>query len=104
VPKLTFDLAVVVRGVVGAVRQIDDCVASLSAEDFARPTRLGSWRVAELVAHLGVSNLARYVTGPTAARPQVDALGWVKATAAASADVNGRATAMADVRRTRPFR
>jgi len=96
VPKPTFDLAVVTRGVLGAVRHIDDCVAGLTPEDFARPTRLGDWRVTELVAHLGVSNMARYLAGPSADSAQVDALGWVNATATAAASVDERATAMAD--------
>ena len=99
-PRLTFDLAVVSRGVLGAVGQIDDLVAALPAEDFARPTRLGGWRIAELVAHLGVSNMARYLTGPSGAKPSVDALGWVSATATVAASVDERAQAMTE--ETRP--
>ena len=95
-PKPSFDLAVVTRGVLGALCSIDECVAALSPEDFARPTRLGGWRVAELVAHLSVSNMARYLAGPSADRAQVDALGWVNATATAAAAVDERASAMAD--------
>jgi len=101
---LTFDLAVVSRGVSGAVRQVDDLVGALAPEDFARPTRLGTWTVAELVAHLGVSNLARYLTGPSASRPSVDALGWVSATATAAAVVDERAQAMADESRPAELR
>jgi len=96
VPRLTFDLALVSRGVLGAVGDIDNFVAALAPDDFARPTRLGTWTVAELVAHLAVSNVARYLTGPTASRPSVDALGWVGATATAAAAVDEPAQAMAD--------
>ena len=103
-PKPSFDLAVVTRGVLGAVRRIDDCVAGLSPEDFARPTRLGDWRVAELVAHLGVSNMARYLTGPSGDRAQVDALGWVNATATAAATIDELASAMADESRPAELR
>ena len=102
--RLTFDLAVVTRGVVGAVRAIDDCVAALSPEEFVRPTRLGSWRVCELVAHLGVSNMAGYLSGPSAAQAQVDALGWVAATATAATVVDERAQAMADESRPAELR
>ena len=99
-PRLTFDLALVSRGVLGAVRQIDELVAGLDPPDFTRPTRLGTWTVAELVAHLGVSNMARYLTGPSAAKASVDALGWVSATATVAAAVDERAQAMTD--ETRP--
>ena len=103
-PRLTFDLAVASRGVSAVVRQIDDLVAAVPAEAFARPTRLGNWRVAELVAHLGVSNMASYLTGPSAAKPSVDALGWVSATALIAASVDERAQAMADESRPAELR
>ena len=92
------------RGVLAAVRQIDDYVAELTPPDFARPTRLGSWRVAELVAHLGVSNVARYLTAESAARAKVDALDWVGLTESVAAAVNERATATADESRPAELR
>lgn len=92
------------RGALGVIRRIDDCVAELSPADFTRPTRLGTWRVAELVAHLGVSNVARYLTGPSADRPQVDAVGWVDLTVLAAAAVDERATATADESRPAELR
>lgn len=99
-PRLIFDLAVVTRGVRSVVAQIDDCVAALPPEEFERPTRLGSWRVAELVAHLGVSNVGRYLNGLSAAKPSVDAVRWVSATATIAASVDERARAMTE--ETRP--
>lgn len=99
-PRLTFDLAVVTRGVLAVVRQIDGLVGALPPEDFERPTRLGNWRVAELVAHLGVSNMASYLNGPSASKVSEDAVGWVNLTATAAASIDERAQAMTE--ETRP--
>ena len=95
-----FDSAVVGPAVGAQLRNIDDCVAGLEPEDFERPTRLGAWRVAELVAHIGVSNIARYLTGPSAPRARTDTLDWVAGCATVAGAVDERATAMAD--ETRP--
>jgi hypothetical protein len=67
-----FDVAVVTRGVVGQLHLLDDCIARLEPDEFERPTRLTGWRVAELVAHVGMSNLSRYLAGPSAPRPAID--------------------------------
>jgi uncharacterized protein (TIGR03083 family) len=100
VAALRFDIAVVGPAVAAQLRNIDGCVAGLEPEDFERPTRLGSWRVAELVAHVGVSEIARYLSGPSAQRARVDTLGWVAGCATVAQSVDERASAMAD--ETRP--
>lgn len=41
-----------INAVVSQWHRNTECVMGLRAEDFMRPTRLGSWRIAELVAHL----------------------------------------------------
>jgi uncharacterized protein (TIGR03083 family) len=41
-----------INAVVNQWRRNAECVMGLRAEDFMRPTRLGSWRIAELIAHL----------------------------------------------------
>jgi uncharacterized protein (TIGR03083 family) len=95
-----FDTAVVGPAVSAQLHNIDACVAELEPADFERPTRLGNWHVAELVAHIGVSNIARYLAGPPAPRAQIDTLGWVAGCATVAQAVDERATAMAD--ETRP--
>jgi uncharacterized protein (TIGR03083 family) len=95
-----FDVDVVVRGVNGVLRHLDDCVAALEPEDFDRATRLGSWRVAELVAHVGMSNLPRYLTGPSASRAQIDTVDWVVRCVEAAQSNDERASSMTD--ETRP--
>lgn len=96
----TFDLAVVSRGVIAQFHELDDCIARLEPSDFDRPTRLAGWRVAELVAHIGMSNLARYLSGPSAPSATIDVFDWVRGCAAAAAVVDEGAKAMAD--ETRP--
>ncbi|MDQ1711010.1 MAG: hypothetical protein QOE45_460, partial [Frankiaceae bacterium] len=58
----------------GALAQwalIADAVDALPDEAFARPTRLGTWTVAELVAHLetNVDALPRALAHPEPAEP-----------------------------------
>ena len=96
----TFDVAVVARGVIGQFHLLDDCIARLQPDEFERPTRLAGWRVAELVAHVGMSNLSRYLAGPSAARPTIDVYDWVSGCANVAVDVDTRAKAMTD--ETRP--
>jgi uncharacterized protein (TIGR03083 family) len=53
-------------------------VQGIRAEDFVRPTRLGSWRIAELVAHL-TSTMAMVVELCNSPAPSIitgDALDW----------------------------
>ena len=89
-----FDLDVVSRGVTGQFALLDKIVSGLEVADFERPTRLGDWRVAELVAHVGMSNLTRYLAGSSASRAMIDTVDWVRGCATAAAVVDDRAQAM----------
>lgn len=94
--RLRFDLAVVVRGVTGQLQHLDEVVASLDPEDFERPTRLGDWHVAQLVAHVGGSNIGNLLQQPSAAPANTDVMAWALATASVATDVNERAQALSD--------
>ncbi len=74
-----------------------DAVAALPAEAFGTPTRLGTWRVAELVAHLtsNVEAMTRYLAEPAPARADVELLRYYAGAAAAAAGVAERAKATA---------
>lgn len=99
-----FDLALVTRGVVGQYVLIDRVVAGLESAEFERPTRLGQWRIAELVAHIGMSNLSRYLDGPSALRAGMDTVDWVRGCASAATVVDERAHAMTDEARPAELR
>ena len=99
-PKLRFDLDVVACGVTAQLRHVDAAVSALEPPDFERTTRLGDWRVAELVAHLGASNLGPTLSATGASAVEVDAFDWAVRCAPAAADVNERAQALSD--ETRP--
>lgn len=86
-----FDLDVVARGVGAQLSVFDDMVAGLGPDDFARPTRLGSWSVAELVGHVASSNMGGYFNGPSATRPTTDWLMWAHGAAPSAAAVDERA-------------
>jgi uncharacterized protein (TIGR03083 family) len=94
--RLRIDPGTVVRGVTGQLRHLGSAIATLEPADFERATRLGDWRVAELVGHLAASNLARLLAEPSAAVAQLDALDWARACAPAAADVNEQAVAMSE--------
>jgi uncharacterized protein (TIGR03083 family) len=100
VAAATFDTAVVTRGVVAQFHHLDECIAGLEPHDFERPTRLNGWRVAELVAHIGISNLPRYLAEPPASRATIDVFDWVAGCADAATIVDDRAKAM--TQETRP--
>ena len=93
---LRFDLAVVARGVTTQLAHFDDVVARLSPAEFDRPTRLGSWTVAELVGHLTSSNMGGYFSGPSAVRPAIDWLGWAHGAAPSAVAVDERARGASD--------
>jgi uncharacterized protein (TIGR03083 family) len=95
-----FELDVVARGVTAQLRHIDEAVAALEPDDFTRPTRLGDWRVAHLVAHLGASNLADALTSPSAPAVEFDVLDWALGCAPSADAINERAQALSD--ETRP--
>jgi uncharacterized protein (TIGR03083 family) len=98
VPPLRFDLAATRDGLIGQHRLADDLVHSLDAAGFDRPTRLGDWRVATLVAHLtsGMSAIARYLAAEPAPAVALDAVGWARLTPTAAAGVDERARGMSD--------
>ena len=77
--------------------RLDEAVAALDADAFSLPTRLGSWSVAELVAHIaiGMSAVTRYLDGAPAARPTVDLVGYLLSTATRADDVDESARQMA---------
>jgi uncharacterized protein (TIGR03083 family) len=95
---LRFDAETARDGVVGQHRIFDALVDSIEADVFDRPTRLGDWTVAQLVAHLTLSMaaIARYLTADPAPAPTMDARAWADGCAPAAASVDERATAMAD--------
>lgn len=93
-PAPKFDLDTGVAGVVGQLGLVDRLVEALGPDDLERPTRLGQWRVAELVAHVGMSNLPRYLAAEPAARATMTTVDWVRGCAAAADDVNERAQGM----------
>jgi uncharacterized protein (TIGR03083 family) len=96
VARPRFDLTTVSLGVAAQLGHFADAVDALDAEDFDRSTRLGDWRVAQLVAHLGGSNLGGLLTAPSAPSAEVDILDWALACAPAAADVNERAQGFSD--------
>ena len=91
-----FDLDTVTRAVLGQLQNLDDVVAHLPSEAFDRPTRLGEWRVAELVAHVGMPQLISLLTGPSASTVEIDVFGWAVGCAPAAAAVDERARSMTD--------
>jgi uncharacterized protein (TIGR03083 family) len=99
-----FDASVAARGVVGQLCRLDDAVARLDVADFDRSTRLGDWRVAELVAHLGISRLADYLAGPPAPAATIDTIGWARDCAAAASTVDERARSMTEEARPAELR
>ena len=101
---MKLDVGLAARGVTGQFALLDQIVTALDVADFERPTRLGTWRVAELVAHIGISNVSRYLVGPSAARAAMDTVDWVRGCAAAAALVDERAVAMTEEARPAELR
>ncbi|MER7583805.1 sterol carrier family protein [Kitasatospora sp. NPDC097691] len=81
----------------GALRS---AVNGLTAEQLDLPTRLGSWTVRELVAHLAVQLdfVPAHLDDPLRGRPPLDLSGWVAAvgTVAGPLDEQARERATAD--------
>lgn len=95
-PKLRFDLGTVARAMSAQHAALDDAVAGVSAEAFALPTRLGTWTVAELVAHIGMDMAAvpRYLRRESAGQATVDAPAYALASASAAPGVDERVRLM----------
>jgi uncharacterized protein (TIGR03083 family) len=104
VARPRFDLTQAAQGVTGQLQQLDAVVAHLEPAEFERPTRLGDWRVAQLVAHLCASRLAHLLAEPSAAAAECDVIDWASGCAPAAADVNDRAQAMTDEARPAELR
>jgi uncharacterized protein (TIGR03083 family) len=70
----------------GALRA---AVHALTAEDLARPTRLGDWTVRELVAHLGIvlDWVPRHLDEPVPDGEPLTLTGWVAVTRTAAAAI-----------------
>jgi uncharacterized protein (TIGR03083 family) len=102
--RLRFELDVVARGVTAQLHHVNEAVAELEPEDFKRKTRLGDWRVAELVAHLGSSNLGPALSAGSAPVADVDAFDWAMQCASAAADVDERAKGLSDEARPAELR
>lgn len=102
--KLSFDLDVVARAVTAQLSHVCVAAAALDPDEFDRPTRLGDWRVTELVAHLGASNLAAALSATSALIPQVDIVDWARQCAPAADEVNERAQALSDEARPAELR
>lgn len=101
---MRFDLDTVARGVTGQFRNVDEVVAALPTDALRLPTRLGDWRVAELVAHLGMAQLPGLLSGPSATSIDLDVLGWAAGCAPAASDVDEWARAMTDEARPAELR
>jgi len=91
---LRFDLALAARGVTGQLRHVDETVAMLEPTDFERPTRLGDWRVHQLVSHLAHTNIGKLLQQPSAPAAQLDVLQWALATPSVAQAVDERARAL----------
>lgn len=98
------DPAEVRAGVLGQLARIDELVARLTPEDFDRPSRLGDWRVAEVVAHLTRAHIAAYLTGQPAPRAEVDVIRWAEGAPTIADRIDEDARAAADEARPAELR
>lgn len=89
--RLRFDLDIVVRGVTGQLRHLDEAVSALADNDFDRLTRLGDWRVRELVAHIASSHIGTLLQQADAGAAELDALDWAQSTPSVAQAVDERA-------------
>ena len=101
---IRFDLQIVERGVLGQLRNVDDVVVALPEAAFDRPTRLGEWRVAELVAHIGMPQLPALLSGPSAPIAEIDVFTWAAGCAPSALDVDERARATTEEARPAQLR
>ncbi|HET6818161.1 MAG TPA: sterol carrier family protein [Mycobacteriales bacterium] len=85
---------------------VDAVVAQLPTEALQLPTRLDGWRVAELVAHLGLDMAAvpRYLSGAPGARAELDAADYSLACAGGASGVDERARLMTEEARPAELR
>ncbi|MEU8591309.1 sterol carrier family protein [Streptomyces sp. NPDC048664] len=77
----TYDPVRTRTAVLAQIGNVRAAVGALTVDDLARPTRLGDWTVAELVAHLGEALAAvdRFVAAPEPARQDLPLPEWPSA-------------------------
>ncbi|HET6910804.1 MAG TPA: sterol carrier family protein [Mycobacteriales bacterium] len=102
--SLRFELHDARAGVIGQLAVLDALVATIDVPMFDRPTRLGDWRIAELVAHIGSSNLSRYLSGEPAAEAELDTVAWALSCADAAQTVDERARGLTEEARPAELR
>lgn len=103
-PALRFDINAVTNGVLGQLHNVDEVVTAMPERQLESPTRLGGWRVAELVAHIGMPQLPGLLTGASASSADLDVLGWAAGCAPSSGEVDERARSMTEEARPAELR
>ena len=85
---------------------VDAAVSRLSPQQLELPTRLDGWRVAELVAHIGLDMAAvpRYLSGAPGAKAELDAADYALACAGGASGVDERARLMTEEARPAELR
>lgn len=81
-----------------AVDQLRAFTALAHTVDADRPTRLGEWRVVELVGHLvsGMDAIAEYLSAAPGKRADLDTVEWVRRCAGVAPSIDERARAVVD--------
>jgi len=104
--RLRLDLAIVRDAMSRQHALVDAVVAQLPVEALDRPTRLEGWRVAELVAHVGldIAAVPRYLGAAPAARAQMDVADYTLACVFGAAVVDERARSMTEEARPAELR
>ncbi|MGW4380526.1 sterol carrier family protein [Kitasatospora sp. NPDC004531] len=89
----TYDPVKVRAALTGQLDAIAAAVRSLDDDQLALPTRLGEWRVRELVAHLGMvaSWVPLHLHDPLPPKPPITPLYWASQTRTAAAAINSTA-------------
>ncbi|MEV4559932.1 sterol carrier family protein [Kitasatospora sp. NPDC049285] len=89
----TYDPVKVRAALTGQLDALRGCVRKLDDEQLALPTRLGEWRVRELVAHLGmvVSWVPLHLDDPLPDQAPITPLYWASRTRTAAAAINDTA-------------
>jgi uncharacterized protein (TIGR03083 family) len=94
----TYDSVKIRAAVVAQFGYLRDAVRTLSPEQLDGPTRLGEWRVRDLVAHTGMAlgAVSRFLERPEPTRQQVTVLDWPFATAADAAGIEDASRRIAE--------
>lgn len=93
----SYDSAKIRTAVLAQFGNVREAVGALEPEQLALPTRLGSWTVRELAAHLtmALGGATRFLAMPEPAAREVALLDWPFATASAAAQVDEASRAFA---------